>query len=73
MIITLENLECELKYDYEPPTIGGSHPDGSVERLGANVSIYSAICKGVELVTLIEHEQLEAMESKILESLQREA
>jgi len=67
MIIDLINLEVEIEYNFNPPSIGGIHEDGSQEHFPATVSIYSIISKGIEIISLIHPDQIEQLEAEILE------
>jgi hypothetical protein len=68
--ITLTDLNVDIEYHYQKPVFGGSYADtGDQEILPAEVDIYSVKCKGIELISLLEPDQLSEMNEKLLEQI----
>lgn len=70
MLIDLENLDCDIEYEYYPECIGGSYSDtGEVEKLPAYIELKSVKCKEIELITLLNNYQINQIEEKILREI----
>ncbi len=67
--IDLLGLDVEVMYTYQKADQGGTHPAGGVEQLPARISIYSVMCKGIDIISLLSSDQLEDMEREILEGM----
>ncbi len=69
-------LEVTLKWEYFPAQTGGSHPHGGDEQIPHSVQLTSAKAtrqtghgeKQVELITVLDADTIEALESEILET-----
>lgn len=64
--IDIINLDVEIEYNFNPPSIGGTHEDGSQEEIPATVDIYSVKAQGIEIISLIHPDQKEALEEEML-------
>lgn len=68
--IDLINLEVELRYDYQSPSIGGMYPDtGDQEVIPASITIHSVRSGGIEIISIIPEDQLQIMEEELLEEI----
>lgn len=67
MKIDLFDLQCDIKYHFEPGSIGGSHPHGGEEFLTPILTIYSVICKETEIIHLLSEDQLSEIEDILLQ------
>lgn len=65
--IDLYNLEVDVKYEYVPAQENST--PGGVERIGHSVNIYAVICKGIDILPLLERDQIFDLEEEILEKL----
>lgn len=64
--IDIINLDVEIEYNFNPPSIGGTHEDGSQEEIPATVDIYSVKAQGIEIISLIHPDQKEVLEEEML-------
>lgn len=64
--IDIINLDVEIEYNFNSPSIGGTHEDGSQEEIPATVDIYSVKAQGFEIISLIHPDQKEALEEEML-------
>lgn len=67
--IDIINLDVEIEYNFNPPSIGGTHEDGSQEEIPATVDIYSIKAQGIEIISLVHPDQLEMLQAEILDDL----
>lgn len=70
MRIDILNLECEILYNYELPSIGAIHSETNEhEVIPAVLEIYSVKSQGIEIINLITKEDLRTMEAEILDGI----
>lgn len=70
MKIDILNLECEILYNYELPSIGAIDTGTNEhEVIPAILEIYSVKSKGIEIISLITKEDLQTMEAEILDGI----
>ena len=69
MKIDLIGLEVDIEFDTVPAHTGGIDEFGNAEIIPISVSLNSVICKGIEIITLLESSQREVIEEEIIENL----
>lgn len=67
MTINLSEIEVDVKYNYEPTSIGGSHPDGGAELLPPALTVYSVKWNDVEIIKALSPKQIVELEEQLLE------
>lgn len=63
MKINLE-LDVAVEYEYEPAY--GNETPGGTEHIPASVMLWSVKCGNIEIISLLEPEDIESIEEKIL-------
>ena len=67
--IDLEDLEVLAEYDYEPEEKAIRYGDSACAGSDARVDLTAVICKGVDILPLLDAKQRGRIEDEILDSL----
>ena len=72
-MITYQELECEVEFDYTPECKGSKNEYGVPMEpdCPAEVDINSVIWRGIELVDKLTADELKSIESEVWESIQQ--